>query len=69
MLASAATASGEASGPMSIWAALPGRISSTRNTTMDAPISVARRVINRLRKNRPMGEVGEERGRARGRQN
>src|SRR6187399_574921 len=48
LMASACTASGEASGPMRICAALPGRISSTRKMTIEAPISVAIRVIRRL---------------------
>src|SRR6476661_8850115 len=51
LVARACTASGDASGPIRIWAALPGRISSTRNTTTEAPTSVAIRVIRRLRRN------------------
>src|SRR6478609_10513451 len=54
LMASACTASGEASGPMRICAALPGRISSTRKTTIEVPISVAIRVIRRLKKKRLM---------------
>src|SRR5690349_19455294 len=51
LTASACTASGEASGPIRIWAALPGRISSTRKITTEAPTSVATRVISRLNRN------------------
>ena len=40
--------------PISICAALPGSISSTRNTTMDVPSSVSSSVRVRLRKKRPM---------------
>src|SRR6476660_994211 len=50
LAASACTASGAASGPIRICAALPGSTSSTRNTTREVAISVATRVIRRLRR-------------------
>ncbi|MDT4872879.1 hypothetical protein FQZ97_1080890 [compost metagenome] len=57
MVARAATASGEASGPMSICAALPGRISRTRKTMTEAPIRVPISVAMRLNRNRLMGRA------------
>ena len=53
-LSVAATASGEASGPIRICAALPGSTSSTTKTTTEVPANVASRVMRRLNRNRAM---------------